>query len=235
MTTLFAGILIKLYELIGNYGITLIVFTVLIRLLLFPLAISQRKSMEANKRMQPKMAELQKKYGKDKNTYNQKIMELYKEEKFNPVSGCLPMLIQIPIIFVLFRILRDPSLYNLPKAALEQSFLWLPNMADPDVLSNIIPALPASLPRLPGLWPIIAAFFTYLTSKSTQAQTKPADPSQPQQGPDMSFMTILFPLMILFFGVSYPAGLILYWAVSNIVQYIQDLVITRLVVSEDIS
>ncbi|NLY37210.1 MAG: YidC/Oxa1 family membrane protein insertase, partial [Tissierellia bacterium] len=111
MTTIFAGILQKLYSLIGNYGITLIVFTVLIRLALFPLSISQRKSMEANKRMQPKMAELQKKYGKDKTTYNTKVMELYKEEKFNPASGCLPMLIQIPIIFVLFRILRDPIPY----------------------------------------------------------------------------------------------------------------------------
>lgn len=234
MTTLFAGILQKLYALIGNYGITLIVFTILIRALLFPFAISQRKSMEANKRMQPKMAELQKKYGKDKNTYNQKIMELYKEEKFNPVSGCLPLLIQIPIIFVLFSILRNAGQY-IPQEALAQSFLWLPNMADPDVLANVIPGLPASLPKLPGVLPIIAAIFTYLTSKSTQAQTAPADPSQPKQGPDMSFMTILFPLMILFFGVTYPAGLILYWAVSNIVQYIQDLVITRLVASEDIS
>lgn len=234
MTTIFAGILQKLYSLIGNYGITLIVFTILIKLVLFPLSISQRKGMEANKRLQPKMAELQKKYGKDKNTYNTKVMELYKEEKFNPAAGCLPMLIQLPIIFVLFRIFRDPIPY-LGAEAVQQSFLWLPNMIGPDLLSNIIPGLTGTLAKLPGILPIIAAFFTYLTSKNAQLQQAPKDPTQKPQGPDMGMMTIMFPIMILVFGASYPAGLILYWALSNIIQYIQDLVITRIVASEDLS
>lgn len=234
MTKLFAGILQQIYNLIGSYGITIVVFTILIRLVLFPLSISQRKGMEANKRMQPKMAELQKKYGKDKEAYNQKVMELYKEENFNPASGCLPMLIQIPIIFVLFKILRDPVPY-LGAEALEQSFLWLPNMADPDLLINVIPGLSGALAKLPGILPIIAAIFTYLTSKSAQMQQAPADPNQKPQGPDMSMMTIMFPFMILMFGASYPAGLILYWALSNIIQYVQDIVITRIVSSEDLS
>lgn len=233
MTKLFAAILQQLYNIIGNYGLTIVVFTVLIRLALFPLSISQRRGLEANKRIQPKMAELQKKYGKDKNTLNQKMMELYQEENFNPMAGCLPLLIQMPIIFVLFRILRDPVPY-LGVAALEQGFLWLPNMADPDLLTNVIPGLTGMLARMPGVLPIVAAFFTYLTTKSAQAQQAPIDPNQPQ-GPDMSMMTMMMPMMILMFGAQYPAGLILYWALSNIIQFAQDLVITRIVASEDVS
>ncbi|HZK10224.1 MAG TPA: YidC/Oxa1 family membrane protein insertase [Clostridia bacterium] len=233
MTKLFAGILQLIYSLIGNYGISLIIFTILIKLVLFPLAIVQRRGLEANKRMQPKMAELQKKYAKDKNTLNEKMMELYKEENFNPAAGCLPMLIQLPIIFILFRILRDPIPY-LGIEALEQSFLWLPNMVGPDLLSNIIPGLTGTLAKLPGILPIVAAFFTYLTSKNAQMQQAPADPNEKPKGPDMGMMTIMFPVMILVFGASYPAGLILYWALSNIIQFIQDLVITRIVASEEL-
>lgn len=230
MTNFFASILNNIYNMIGNYGISIIVFTIFIRLVLLPLSISAKKGMIKQAEMSPKMAEIKKKHGKDKEVYNQKIMELYKKEKFNPLSGCLPMLIQLPIIFVLFGIFRNAAKY-VPAEALSQSFLWLPNMVSPDNLVNIIPGIDF-FTKLPGLLPIIAAFFTYLTAKKGAAATK-NNPSG-QQGPNMGFMTTLFPLMILVFGASYSAGLILYWATTNIVQYIQDILIEKYLKKEKV-
>src|SRR5690554_3968072 len=88
-----------LYNYIDNYGITLIIFTVIVRLVLFPLYADQIKHSARMASVQPKMQELQKKYAHDKETLNMKLVELYKEEKFNPMRGCLPMLLQMPIIF----------------------------------------------------------------------------------------------------------------------------------------
>ncbi len=228
MTSFFASILKGIYDVIGNYGISIILFTIIIRLALLPLTISQKKSLEKTKKLNPKMAELKKKYGNDKQTYNQKLAELYKEEKINPLAGCLPLLIQIPIIYVLFGIFRNAHKY-LPTEALTQKFLWLPNMVDPDTLSNLIPGVDL-LKSLPGLLPIIAALFTYLSVKRNSLQAQ----SSGNKGPNMGFMTIMFPGLILVFGASYSAGLILYWGVSNIIQYVQDILITKLMNKEQV-
>lgn len=233
MTNAFGSILRFLFDMIGNYGLTIIIFTILVRILLFPLSISQRKGMEMQRKLNPKIQELKNKYGKDPQTLNAKTMELYKEHKYNPFSGCLPLLVQIPIIWVLFSLFRNADQY-IPVEALSQPFLWLPNMIVPDTLNHIIPGLEL-FARLPGLLPIIAAIFTYLTSKRAQDQNAAMTAGSGQKGPNMSSMTIMFPLLILFFGASYSAGLILYWAVSNIIQYIQDLAITNMVTKEKVS
>ncbi|HHX03133.1 MAG TPA: YidC/Oxa1 family membrane protein insertase [Tissierellia bacterium] len=233
MTKLFGSFLRILFDLIGNYGWTIIVFTIIVRIVLFPLSIQQRKSMEVQKKLNPQVQELQKKYAKDPQTLNAKTMELYKEHKYNPLSGCLPMLVQIPVIWSLFSLFRNAHEY-IPADALHQAFLWLPNLIAPDTLNNILPGV-EMFSKLPGVLPIIAAFFTYLTSKRAQAQTAAATAASGQKGPNMSAMTIMFPIMILVFGASYSAGLILYWAVSNIIQFLQDLIIAQMVSKENVS
>lgn len=174
------------------------------------------------KQLQPQINEINKKYKNDNQKKNEMTMKLYKENNYNPFGGCLPALIQIPIIFSLFNVFRNADQY-LPQSALQEKFLWLPSMNVPDTLSNIIPGVEIAQ-KLPGILPIIAAVFTYLTFKRSQ-QMQPNTGS----GPNMNFMGIMFPGMILFFGASYAAGLILYWAVSNIIQYVQDIVLQHIV------
>lgn len=228
----FIGLILQtIYSLIGNYGVSIIIFTILMRILLFPFSVSQRKNMEQNKLLQPKIKELQAKYKNDPQTLQQKQMELFKEHNFNPLAGCLPLLIQMPIIFALFSVLRNAGEF-MPAEAINQSFLWLPNMIDPDTLANIIPNLELAK-SLPGLWPIIAALFTWLSMRQTQNNQQLSQDADGPKMPNMSMMTILFPAMILFFGISYSAGLIVYWAVSNIIQFIQEKALTRMFANKE--
>lgn len=224
MTAFFAKILGSIYEFVGNYGLTIIIFTVLFRIIMLPLSISQKKNMLKMKEIQPEVNEINKKYKNDNQKRSQATMDLYKQKGYNPFAGCLPSLIQIPIIFTLFNLFRTAGEY-LPKQALQESFLWMPSMNAPDTLANILPSIDFAT-KIPGILPIVAAFFTYLTFKRTQP--KPTnDPSQPQ-GPNMGFMGVLFPAMILFFGSTYAAGLILYWATSTVVQFVQDIIIEKM-------
>ena len=101
------------YKIVANYGIALIIFTLLTKLILFPLAVKQQKSSLRMARMQPKLEELQKKYGKNKEKYNEEMLKLYDEEKYNPMSGCLPLLIQFPILFGLIDVIYKPMTHIL--------------------------------------------------------------------------------------------------------------------------
>ncbi len=222
MSAFFAQILNYLYEMLGNYGLSIIIFTIIFRIVMLPLAISQRKNMAKMKELQPQVNEINKRYKGDKQKINEMTMQLYKENNYNPFGGCLPALIQIPIIWSLFSVFRNASTY-LPASALQEKFLWLPSMDVPDTLSHILPSVEFAQ-KLPGILPIIAAIFTYLTFKRSQ-QMQPSTGN----GPNLNFMGIMFPFMILYFGATYAAGLILYWAVSNIIQYVQDIVLQHMV------
>ena len=154
-------ILDLIYSLIGNYGWSVIIFTLLIRLVIFPLDFKSRKSMRAMTKLQPKMNELQKKYGQDKEKYNLKLQELYKKEKISPLSGCLPMLISLPILFCMFTAMRvaanEFTVQMLVDwaAAVEagveyepvlQGWLWIKNVFQPDSFgSTILPAFNSTL------------------------------------------------------------------------------------------
>ncbi len=222
MSAFFAQVLNYFYNMIGNYGLSIIIFTVIFRIVMLPLSISQKKSMAKMKELQPQINEINKKYKNDNQKKNEMTMQLYKENNYNPFGGCLPALIQIPIIWSLFNVFRNAHDY-LPASALQEKFLWLPSMNVPDTLSNVIPGIEIAQ-KLPGILPIIAAIFTYLTFKRSQ-QMQPATTN----GPNMNFMGVMFPIMILFFGATYAAGLILYWAVSNIIQYVQDVLLQRVI------
>ncbi|MGO1369397.1 MAG: YidC/Oxa1 family membrane protein insertase [Senegalia sp. (in: firmicutes)] len=201
------------FEGFSAYAIAIIIATIIIKLIILPLTLKQTKSMKNMQKVQPKMAELQKKYKNDKETLNMKTMELYKEYKVNPFGGCLPLLIQFPIIIGFFAVLREPVKYVFESEAaydaINKSFLWIDNLKDTD------------------LWilPIIAAITTYFQSKMMMAK-------QPSGGNDAAqssqkMMTTMMPIMILFFARSVPAGLALYWVISNTFQIVQQFIINR--------
>ncbi|SCY62897.1 YidC/Oxa1 family membrane protein insertase [Alkaliphilus peptidifermentans] len=201
------GSLLKIiYDLIGNYGLAIIVFTIVVKLIMVPLTLKQMRSMKQLQEIQPKIKELQEKYKNDKEKLNVKTMELYKEHQVSPFGGCLPLLIQFPVIIGLFAALRNPGLYVFGSEEIYQqintSFLWLPNLTDPDV----------------WILPILAGATTYLSSITMSANKN--DQTQ-------KMMTYFFPLMIFWWGRSFPAGLTLYWVVSNVFQAVQQIIITK--------
>ncbi|MBB6218057.1 YidC/Oxa1 family membrane protein insertase [Anaerosolibacter carboniphilus] len=195
-----------LYGLIGNYGITIIAFTVIVKLILLPLTLQQLKSTKQMSELQPKLKELQEKYKNDKEKLNAKTVELYQQYKINPLGGCLPLLIQMPIIFGLFAVLREPIKYisdpNFVQAV-NEAFLWIPNLSKPD----------------PIILPVLAGITTYFSMNS--ASTGAA------QNQTMKTMNMVFPVMILWWGRSFPAGLTLYWVVSNIFQMVQQYLLPK--------
>lgn len=189
----------ELTRLIGepSYGLAIIIMTILIKLILSPLTAKQIASTRAMSRIQPKMKELQAKYKDDKVTLNQKMSELYKQEGVNPLAGCLPLLIQMPIMIGIFYGIRDFQ-YAGPS-----SFLWMQSIADPDPYYIL---------------PILSALTTFIQSK----QTMP-----PSDNPQGKIMLYFMPLFIGYISLKFPAGLVLYWVVMNIMQIGQQFLLDR--------
>ncbi|WP_099189738.1 YidC/Oxa1 family membrane protein insertase [Tepidibacter mesophilus] len=207
------GTLLKIvFNIVGDYGWSIVIFTILVKGALLPLTLSQTKSMKAMQDIQPKIKEIQEKYKDDQQKMNEKVMGLYKEHKVNPVAGCLPLLVQMPILIGLFSALRDPAKYVFGSQAaynaIDTSFLWLPNLSNPDVI--MVGGF-----GLPWILPIIAALTTYISSAMMTPKGGKKDSTQ-------TMMLYFFPLMILWWGKSFPGGLTLYWVVSNIFQIIQQ-------------
>jgi len=196
------------YGIVGNYGISIILFTILVKMVMIPLTIKQTKSMKNMQEIQPRIKEIQKKYQNDKEKMNEKVMELYKENNVNPFGGCLPLLIQFPIIIGLFTVLREPENYGFAREIVEAGFLWMPSLSAPD----------------PWILPILAGATTYLSSKTMSAGKSGGGG---QQETMQKMMLYFFPIMIFWWGRSFPAGLTLYWVISNLFQTVQQLVINR--------
>lgn len=215
-----------IYDFTGNYGLSIILLTILMKVALIPLSIKQVKSTNKIQKLQPELKKLQEKYKNDKETLNKKTMELYSENGANPLSGCLPLLIQMPIIFGLFGALRMPETYvfagdmEAAKLATEMSFLWIKSLSEPDLLSNVLASGPSWLLALPGIFPIVSAISTYFSmSMNGSAQ---------QGGSQMKTFSLMMPLMILYMGAQFASGLILYWTVSNVFQIGQQVLIPKL-------
>ena len=192
-----------LYEFISNYGIALIVFTTLVRLAILPLYASQLKSSARMKEVHPKMEAIRKKYSNDKEMMNMKMSELYKEEKYNPMGGCLPMLIQMPIILALFVLLRNPIAFisdSQMLMAVHESFLWIPDLSQPD----------------PWILPIAAGIATFFSYSMTMANASSAASDIGGMNSMMKMMKYFFPVMIVWMGRSFPAGLSLYWFIGTV-------------------
>lgn len=200
-----------LYQLVGNYGITLIIFTLAIKICLYPVYFKSMKSTMKMSKLQPKMQELQQKYGKDKEVYNQKISELYKSEGASMYGGCLPMVIQMFIVMGLFALLRNPMAYMDSENmlfAIHESFLWVRDLSQPDK----------------WILPISAGIATFLSFSKNTSPTSTGAAGNAQQANMMTkVMKYFFPVMILWFARTYPAGLALYWFLSQLVQIFYNL------------
>ena len=200
------GLLLDLlYGFIGNYGVSIIIFTVFVKLCLYPLYIKQTKSTAMMSEMQPKIKAIQNKYANDQELMNIKMQELYKEEKFNPMGGCLPMLIQMPIIMGLFALLRNPLRYINKDSmifAFHEPFLWIKDLSQPDQ----------------WILPIIAGVATFIAFTMNRMLQDTGSDAANQSAAMMKMMQYIFPIMILWMARSFPSGLALYWAVSQIIQ-----------------
>ena len=151
-------ILDLIYSFVGSYGVSIILFTLVIKLIILPLDIKQRHSMRKMQDIQPKIDEINKKYEKDPEKRSQKTMELYKKEKVNPMGGCLPMLIQMPILFAMFAVMRhiagEQTVLMVQQVAdgakfVPEGFLWISNIWQPDnILASIIPSLTSAAGNL---------------------------------------------------------------------------------------
>jgi YidC/Oxa1 family membrane protein insertase len=198
-------LLSAIYDFLGHYGFTIVVFTLIVRIVLFPLYANQIKHSAKMAEVQPKMQALQKQYANDRETLNLKMQELYREEKFNPMMGCLPMLIQLPIIWGLFSLLRNPTAF-LPDTemwiASHEAFFWISDLSQPDQ----------------WILPILAGISTFFSFTMTQQQQAAGSEMSNQMAPMMKMMKYFFPVMIVGMGRSFPAGLTIYWFVGTLVQ-----------------
>ena len=204
-------LLMWLYELIGNYGITLILFTVVIKLVTYPLYKKQIVSTVQMSKVQPKLKELQQKYAKDQQTYNQKVQELYQQEGVSMTGGCMPMVVQMFIIMALFALLRNPMYYfgsmesasaDMMLFAIHEPFLWIRDLAQPDK----------------WILPIAAGITTFISFTMNQANTMASGAQAQQMNVMNKMMKYVFPVTILVLARSYPAGLATYWFIGQIVQ-----------------
>lgn len=193
-----------LYGIIGSYGLSIIALTVIVKVVLYPLYVKQTKSMAGMTLLQPKVKALQQKYANDKEMLNQKLSQLYKEEKINPAGGCLPMLIQMPVIFGLFALLRNPMSYIEDPSmifAVHESFLWMMDLSQPDK----------------WILPIAAGVATFISFSMSQNQNA-MNPTANQMGGMMKAMKYVFPVMIVLMGRAFPAGLTIYWFLGQFMQ-----------------
>ena len=210
-------LLALIYKLVGNYGISLIILTVIVKTVLYPLYAKQIKSTANMSDMSEKAKEIQNRYANDKEKMNEEMQKLYAETGFNPMSGCLPMLIQFPIIMGLFALLRNPMKYMPDDPSLmfanHESFLWIKDLAQPDLWI---------LPIAAGL----ATFFAFSMNSAMNMQQPGANPGQ--QKAMNAIMKYFFPLSILWLARSYPAGLAIYWAGGQFMQIFFNLRINKI-------
>jgi YidC/Oxa1 family membrane protein insertase len=183
---------------VGGYGLGIVVVTIIIRIIILPLMIKQTKSAKAMQLLQPEMAKLKEKYkSKDAQTQQklqQETMALFQTQGVNPVAGCLPIVVQMPIIIGLYQaIMRTGEIKN-------HTFLWF-DLGSPDIILSVL-----------------AGVFTFFQQKLMMAGTA-------NQNPQMAMMLWLMPVMIIVFGITLPAALSLYWVVGSIFMIVQTLII----------
>ncbi len=204
------------HKLVGNFGVAILLLTVVIKLVMFPLANKSYKSMGQMKNLMPKMQEIRDRYEDDRIKMNQEIMELYKKEGVNPASGCLPMLLQIPVFFALYKVLFVTiEMRHAP------FFGWIQDLSakDPTNFFTMFGLLPWDAPAFLhiGIWPLIMSATMVIQQK---LNPKPTDPVQAQ-------VIALMPYAFLFLFANFPAGLVIYWAWNNALSIIQQWFITR--------
>ncbi len=211
-----------IYKLVGNFGVAILIVTVILKLVFFPLANKSYASMAKMKAVQPELTAIRERYADDKVKQQQAMMELYKKEKINPVAGCLPILIQIPVFFALYKVLFVTiEMRHAP------FFGWIHDLSAPDPttifnLFGLIPWDPATVPVIGaylmlGAWPIIMGITMWV-----QMKLNPAPPDPTQQA-IFNWMPIIFTFMLAHFA----AGLVIYWAWNNTLSVAQQALIMK--------
>ena len=199
-----------LHKMLGNWGLAIIALTVIIKGVFFPLSAASYKSMARMKKVAPRLAAMKERYGNDRMKMNQAMMELYKEEKINPLGGCLPIVIQIPVFIALYwTLLASVEMRHAP------FYGWITDLSAPDTLFGTIPGINMPI----GLLPIVMAASMFIQTKMNPT---PPDPIQAKM---MTIMPIVFSIFFFFF----PAGLVLYWVVNNVLSIAQQWQITRMI------
>ena len=204
------------FKLLGNYGLAIIAITICIRLAFFPLANFSFRSMAKMKALQPEMVRLKELHKDDKMKLQQEMMALYKKEKVNPMSGCLPILVQIPVFFALYKVLFVTiEMRQMP------FFGWIQDLSerDPTSLFNLFGLLPYDVPSflMIGAWPIAMGVSMFIQQKLNPA---PTDPMQAK-------IFMFFPLFLTIILAPFPAGLVIYWTVNNILTMAQQVFIMK--------
>jgi YidC/Oxa1 family membrane protein insertase len=204
------------YKVVGNMGFAILLFAALLRLAMYPIANKSYTNMSKMKKLQPKVTRLQEKYAHDKVKLNQEMMELYKKEKVNPAAGCLPMLIQIPVFFSLYKVLYiSIEIRHAPFIG------WIKDLSAPDPTSvfTLFGLIPWDVPSMIniGFWPLVMGITMYLQQK---LNPKPADKTQAKV---FGFMPVIFTFMLGRFA----SGLVIYWAWSNLLSIIQQKAIMK--------
>ena len=210
-----------LHDELGNFGLAILALTVAIKLVFFPLANKSYKSMAKMRKLQPKMMELRERYGDDKQRLNQEMMGLYKKEGANPLSGCLPILIQIPVFFALYKVMfvtiemRHAPFYG-----------WIKDLSapDPTTILNGFGLFPWDAPDLGilnilniGIWPLLMGISMFLQQK---LNPQPPDPVQAK-------VFLMMPVIFTFLLATFPAGLVIYWTWNNILSMAQQAFIMK--------
>lgn len=214
-----------------SWGWAIIIFTIAIKLVTLPLTLKQLQSTKAQQELQPKLRELQEKYGKDRQKLSEEQMKLYKEAGINPLGGCLPLLIQMPVLFALYQalyVLANPSVNQLTNAR----FFWLPDLSYPSLTvgtSWISESFQAQnwgkLVTYMSL-PILMLVTQLLLQKMSTPRKDPKSTQQDPQTRMMSQMMMFMPIMFAWVTLGLPSGLTLYWTVSNLLGMVQQYFIT---------
>ncbi len=198
-----------LFKYTHNYGVAIILLTVMIKIVFWPLTQKSYQSMQKMKKIQPKIAQIREKYKDDKEKLNQELMAVYRTHKVNPMGGCLPMILQIPVFFALYRML-----YGAVELRHEPFMWWINDLTAPDRLN-----IGFSIPYLGGLpvLTILMGISMFIQQKMTPSS---GDPRQEQ-------IMLIMPVMFTVFFVNFPSGLVLYWLVNNILSIVQQYMINR--------
>ncbi len=205
-----------LYDLFGNFGLAILILTVGVKLLFFPLANKSYRSMSKMKLLQPEMLKIRERCKDDKQRQHQEMMALYKREKVNPAAGCLPVLVQIPVFFCLYEVL-----YVTIEMRHAPFFGWIKDLSapDPTTLFNLFGLIPWTPPviLMIGAWPLIMGVTMFLQQKMSP---QPPDPIQAR-------IFLVLPLVFTVMLASFPSGLVIYWAWNNVLSIAQQWVIMR--------
>jgi YidC/Oxa1 family membrane protein insertase len=229
------NVLMLLYHLFGDFGLSIIVLTIIIRLILVPLTMQQLRSQKATQAIQPQVAEIRKKYAKDMQAQQQALQALYKEYGVNPLAGCLPLLIQLPVLYGLFYalndVLRNASIQSinsniypfLPKLPLTTNLETLTSL---NWFTFINPAwhIALSVPDPTHILPVLAGLATFIQLRMSQPRTTTGSKDAMTQ--QMQMMSFVMPFITFFFALNFAAGLALYWTTSSIFGIVQQYFIT---------